>query len=54
MWGVFAGIALWVIVYPMYLEWRQRQLEKKRLVDMRRHFSLKHRWDALQGRWVDD
>ena len=54
MWGIFAGITLWVIVYPMFVEWRQRQLDKKHLADMRRHFSMKHRWDALQGRWMDN
>ena len=54
MWGIFAGITLWIIVYPVFEEWRQRQLDKKRLADMRRHFSMKHRWDALQGRWIDN
>jgi hypothetical protein len=54
MWGIFAGITLWIILYPMLVEWRQRQADKKRLADMRRHFSMNHRWDALRGRWMDD
>jgi hypothetical protein len=54
MWGIFAGITLWIIAYPIFEEWRQRQLDKKRLADMRRHFSMKHRWDALLGRWMDN
>jgi hypothetical protein len=54
MWGIFAGIALWLILYPLIEEWQQRRLDKQRLANMRRHFSLGHRWDALQGRWVDD
>jgi hypothetical protein len=54
MWGIFAGITLWVIAYPFFEEWRQGRLDRKRLADMRRHFSLKHRWDSLQGRWMDD
>ena len=54
MWGIFAGIALWMIVYPVIEEWRQHWLDKKRLANMRRHFSMKHRWDVLQGRWMDD
>ena len=49
MWGVFAGITMWVIVYPMFLEWRQRQLDRRHLANMRRHFSLKHRWDSIAG-----
>jgi hypothetical protein len=28
--------------------------DKKRLADMRRHFSMNHRWDALHGQWMDD
>jgi hypothetical protein len=54
MWGIFAGITLWVIIYPMFAEWRQRQLDQKRLADMRQHVAMKHRWDALQGRWLDE
>jgi hypothetical protein len=56
MWGIFAGITLWVIVYPMFVEWRQRQLDKKRLADMRQHFSMKHRWDmrCRAGGWTTD
>jgi hypothetical protein len=54
MWGVFAGIALWVAFYPVIRDWRQRQADKKRLAEMRKHFSLRHRWDALKGRWIDE
>jgi hypothetical protein len=54
MWGVFAGIALWVVFYPAIRDWRQRQADKKRLAEMRKHFSLRHRWDALKGRWIDE
>lgn len=54
MWGIFAGIALWMLLFPIIADWRQRRLDVERLAAMRRHFSLKHRWDALRGRWMDD
>jgi hypothetical protein len=54
MWEIFAGIALWAILYPMTQEWLQRRTDKKRLADMRKHFSMRHRWDALKGRWIDE
>jgi hypothetical protein len=54
MWEVFAGIALWVVFYPAIRDWRQRQADKKRLAEMQKHFLLRHRWDALKGRWIDE
>jgi hypothetical protein len=54
MWEIFAGIALWAILYPMTQEWLQRRTDKKRLADMRKHFSMRHQWDALKGRWIDE
>jgi hypothetical protein len=54
MWGVFAGISLWIVLYPMIDEWREHRADKRRLADMRRHFALGHRWDVLQGRWMDN
>jgi hypothetical protein len=54
MWGVFAGITVFIILLQMIEVWRLRREDKKRLIGMRKHFSMKHRWDALKGRWVDD
>jgi hypothetical protein len=54
MWGVFAGITVFIILLQVIEGWRLRREDKKRLIGMRKHFAMKHRWDALRGRWVDD
>ena len=54
MWGIFAGITVFIILLQMVEEGRLRREDKKRLTGMRKHFSMRHRWDALKGRWVDD
>jgi hypothetical protein len=51
---ILAACTLFFIAYPFLEEWRQRRFDKRRLADMRRHFAARHRWDALQGRWIDD
>jgi hypothetical protein len=54
MWGIFAGMALWVVLYPTIREWQDKRADKKRLADMRKHALMGHRWDALKGRWLDE
>jgi hypothetical protein len=54
MWGIFAGIGLWIILYPLIRDWQDGRADKKRLAAMRKHASMGHRWDPLQGRWLDE
>jgi hypothetical protein len=54
MWGIFAGVALWVAFYPFIHDWQQSRADKKRLATMRKHASMGHRWDPLLGRWLDE
>jgi hypothetical protein len=54
MWGIFAGITAFIVIYQMIEQWRLRRADKRRLTEMRKHFSMGHRWDALRGRWADD
>jgi hypothetical protein len=54
MWGFLAGITLWAILYPFLRDWQQRRVDKRRLADMRKHVAQGHRWDVLQGRWLDE
>ena len=54
MWGVFAGITVFIVLVQMIEEVRLRRDDNKRLTVMRTRVSMKHRWDALKGRWVDD
>jgi hypothetical protein len=54
MWGVFAGMSLWVAFYPMIHEWLEHRAHERQLAAMRKHVALGHRWDVLQGRWTDD
>jgi hypothetical protein len=54
MWWVF--IISLALVYPIVegIEERlQRWADSKRLVDMRRHVELRHRWDTKRGQWVN-
>jgi hypothetical protein len=54
VWGIFAGISIFVALYPVYVDWEMRRAEKKRLSDMRKHVAMGHRWDPIQGKWLDN
>jgi hypothetical protein len=54
MWGVFAGITVFIVLVQMIEEARLRHEDKKRLADMRKNFSMKKRWDVLRGRSMSD
>jgi hypothetical protein len=54
VWGIFAGISIFVALYPVYVDWAMRRSEKKRLADMRKHVAMRHRWDPVKGKWLDD
>jgi hypothetical protein len=51
-WGVFAGMAIWSIFYPLIAEWRERRAAKRALADMRSRVARGDRWDTLRGRWA--
>ena len=53
MWGVFAGIAIWVAVHPFLMEWMNRRATQKSLEDMRSRAARGDRWDTLRGRWME-
>jgi hypothetical protein len=54
VWGIFAGISIFVALYPLYGDWEIRRTEKKRLSQMRKHVAMRHRWDPVQGKWLDN
>ena len=53
MWGVFAGIGVWCVLYPWITEWLDRRAALKALAEMRLHSKQKHQWDPLRGRWME-
>ena len=52
--GILLGIYLAYILYPLFDEWRQRRLDKRRLRKMREHFAKGRRWDVAKGEWIDE
>lgn len=54
MLSLFAGISLAFLLYSFYEEWRQRRLNKHRLLVMRTNFKGGQRWDVAKGQWSDD
>ena len=53
MWGVFAEIGIWCVLYPRVAEWLERRAVQKALAEMRLHSKRKHQWDPLRGRWME-
>jgi hypothetical protein len=43
MWGVFAGIALWVLFYPVIRDWRQRQRDQLSAGILQQRFRVRQR-----------
>jgi hypothetical protein len=43
MWGIFAGITAFIVVYQMIEQWRLRRADKRRLTEMRKH----SRWGTV-------
>ena len=48
------GLEVCGAVYPLVRECLDNRANQKALADMRMRSARGHRWDALQGRWMDD
>jgi hypothetical protein len=50
--GIYSRHLFGVSDLPLFEEWRQRRLDKKRLRKMRAHFAKGRRWDVTPARGI--
>jgi hypothetical protein len=43
------------VIYQMIEQWQLRRTDKRRLTEMRKHFSMGHRWEHCRvgGQMID-
>jgi hypothetical protein len=43
--GIFAGISAFIVICQTIEQWQLRRTDKRRLTEMRKQFSMGHRWE---------